>query len=118
MKILEAQSAQLTNYEVFTHLTELKAKSNARKGNRALGRAPGNLETVVKEVRLDADVDAAAEAQHHLVFIADHTPHRYWITSMRLPHLSAPSPSRTTATPLRGFLQGYGNSDSQKPRLL
>ncbi|PSS25299.1 hypothetical protein M430DRAFT_33060 [Amorphotheca resinae ATCC 22711] len=50
MKILEAQSAQLTNYEVFTHLTELKAKSNARKGNRALGRAPGNLETVVKEI--------------------------------------------------------------------
>jgi hypothetical protein len=114
MKILEAQSAQLTNYEVFTHLTALKAKSNARKGNRALGRAPGNLETVVKEVRPDAD----AEAQRHLVYIADQTPHRYWITSMRLPHLSVPSPSRTTATPLGGFLQGYGNSDSQKPRLL
>lgn len=51
MKILEAQSAQLTNYEVYTHLTELKRKSNARKGNRVLGRPPGNLETIVKEVR-------------------------------------------------------------------
>jgi hypothetical protein len=51
MKILEAQSAQLTNFEVYTHLTELKKKSNARKGNRVLGRPPGNLETIVKEVR-------------------------------------------------------------------
>jgi hypothetical protein len=50
MKILEAQSAQLTNYEVYTHLTDLKRKSNERKGNRALGRPPGNLETIVKEV--------------------------------------------------------------------
>jgi hypothetical protein len=50
MKILESQSAQLTNYEVYTHLTELKRKSNDRKGNRLLGRPPGNLETIAKEV--------------------------------------------------------------------
>jgi len=50
MKILEAQSAQLTNYEVYTHLTELKRRSNERKGNRAMGRPPGNLETIVKEI--------------------------------------------------------------------
>lgn len=52
MKILEAQSAQLTNYEVYTHLTDLKKRSNKRKGNRVLGRPPGNLETIVKEVRM------------------------------------------------------------------
>jgi hypothetical protein len=50
MKILEAQSAQLTNYEVYTHLSELKRKSNERVGNKVLGRPPGNLETVVREV--------------------------------------------------------------------
>jgi len=50
MKILEAQSAQLTNYEVYTHLTDLKKRSNKRKGNRVLGRPPGNLETIVKEI--------------------------------------------------------------------
>jgi hypothetical protein len=47
MKILEAQSATLTNYEVYTHLTEQRARY-AKKGMK--GRRPGNLETVVKEV--------------------------------------------------------------------
>lgn len=54
MKILEAEAAQLTNYEVFIHLSELKRKSNVRQGNKVLGRPPGNLETVVKEVRSGA----------------------------------------------------------------
>lgn len=52
MKILEAQSAQLSNYEVYTHLADLKRRSNERKGNRVLGRPPGNLETIVREVCL------------------------------------------------------------------
>ena len=47
MKILEAQSAQLTNYEVYLHLTELQEKS---KGRRGADRPPGNLETVRNEV--------------------------------------------------------------------
>ncbi|KAL2069956.1 hypothetical protein VTL71DRAFT_14636 [Oculimacula yallundae] len=47
MKILEAQSATLTNYEVYTHLTEQRARY-AKKGIK--GRRPGNLETVVKEL--------------------------------------------------------------------
>jgi hypothetical protein len=46
MKILEAQSATLTNYEVFVHLKEQRARY--AKGLK--GRRPGNLETVVKEV--------------------------------------------------------------------
>jgi hypothetical protein len=45
MKILEAESAQLTNYEVLTHLTEQRARY-ASKGRRG----PPNLETVVREV--------------------------------------------------------------------
>jgi hypothetical protein len=47
MKILEAQSATLTNYEVYVHLKEQRA----RYAKRLKGRRPGNLETVVKEVR-------------------------------------------------------------------
>jgi len=47
MKILEAQSATLTNYEVYQHLKEQRARY-AKKGLR--GRRPGNLETVVREV--------------------------------------------------------------------
>ncbi|CAL3963285.1 hypothetical protein PZA11_000952 [Diplocarpon coronariae] len=47
MKILEAQSATLTNYEVYTHLTEQRTRYS-RKG--IIGRRPGNLETVVKEL--------------------------------------------------------------------
>jgi hypothetical protein len=50
MKILEAQSATLTNYEVYTHLTEQRARY-AKKGYK--GRRPGNLETIVREVCLD-----------------------------------------------------------------
>jgi len=51
MKILEAQSATLTNYEVYTHLTEQRSRY-AKKGIK--GRRPGNLETVVKEVQYPA----------------------------------------------------------------
>ncbi len=47
MKILESQSATLTNYEVYTHLMDQRARY-AKKGMK--GRRPGNLETVVKEV--------------------------------------------------------------------
>jgi hypothetical protein len=47
MKILEAQSAILTNYEVYAHLKEQRARYS--RGNLK-GKRPGNLETVVKEV--------------------------------------------------------------------
>ncbi|RFU29097.1 hypothetical protein B7463_g7241, partial [Scytalidium lignicola] len=47
MKILESQSAVLTNYEVYTHLFNQKAKHD-RKGQKR--RRPGNLETIVKEL--------------------------------------------------------------------
>ncbi|KAH7183039.1 RNA polymerase Rpb4-domain-containing protein [Fusarium flagelliforme] len=45
MKILEAQSAVLTNYEVYQHVTEQRERyKNAKR------RGPPNLETVVREL--------------------------------------------------------------------
>ncbi|PQE06591.1 hypothetical protein CJF31_00009734 [Rutstroemia sp. NJR-2017a BVV2] len=44
MKILEAQSATLTNFEVYKHLKEIQTKP------RTGGRRPGNLDNVVKEL--------------------------------------------------------------------
>ncbi|KAB8304281.1 hypothetical protein MFRU_002g04300 [Monilinia fructicola] len=44
MKILEAQSATLTNYEVYTHLKDIQSK------HRTGGRRPGNLDNVMKEL--------------------------------------------------------------------
>lgn len=52
MKILEAQSAQLTNYEVYKHLTEQRERHAKLLKVKDKGRRPGNLETVVKEVSL------------------------------------------------------------------
>ncbi|CAI0643602.1 unnamed protein product [Colletotrichum noveboracense] len=46
MKILEAQTAVLTNYEVYKHLSEKKLGQKKR-GER---RGPGNLETLAKEL--------------------------------------------------------------------
>jgi hypothetical protein len=48
MKILEAQSAMLTNYDVYKHLAEQKAR-HAKIPIR-IGARPGNLQTVTKEV--------------------------------------------------------------------
>lgn len=53
MKILEAQSAVLTNYEVYQHLTERKFGQKKR-GER---RGPGNLEALAREVNLIFFVD-------------------------------------------------------------
>lgn len=44
MKILEAQSATLSNFEVYTHLKDIQKK------HRTGGRRPGNLDNVIKEV--------------------------------------------------------------------
>ncbi|KAI9648224.1 hypothetical protein NHQ30_002856 [Ciborinia camelliae] len=44
MKILEAQSATLTNFEVYTHLKDIQNK------HRTGGRRPGNLDNVMKEL--------------------------------------------------------------------
>jgi hypothetical protein len=45
MKIIESQSAVLTNYEVYQHLTEQRERyKNAKR------RGPPNLETVVREL--------------------------------------------------------------------
>ncbi|SPN98532.1 uncharacterized protein DNG_01578 [Cephalotrichum gorgonifer] len=45
MKILEAQNAILTNYEVYSHLTEQRERYAQNKH-----RGPPNLETVVREI--------------------------------------------------------------------
>lgn len=45
MKVVEAQSAVLSNYEVFQHLTD--QRDGYKKIKR---RGPPNLETVVREV--------------------------------------------------------------------
>jgi hypothetical protein len=45
MKILESQSAILSNYEVYQHLTDRERMLKEKKR-----RGPGNLATLVKEV--------------------------------------------------------------------
>lgn len=47
MKVIDAQAAVLTNYEVLEHLTQQKDRYKQRKR-----RGPPNLETVVREVCL------------------------------------------------------------------
>ena len=60
MKILEAESGRLTNYEVFRHLTEQKARHMAQ-GRRG----PPNLETVVREVSAHMAIFKRSEQQAH-----------------------------------------------------
>lgn len=48
MKILEAQNATLSNFEVYSHLKAMRKDYQSQKPRR---RGPGNLETLVKEVR-------------------------------------------------------------------
>lgn len=48
MKILEAQNAILTNYEVYQFLSERNDKSAREKHSRR--RGPGNLETLAREI--------------------------------------------------------------------
>jgi len=58
MKILEAQSATLTNYEVYQHLKSIEDKSGIIQGLDKNGEKipdvpkmrPGNLKTIKKEV--------------------------------------------------------------------
>jgi hypothetical protein len=45
MKVLEAQAAVLTNYEVYQHALEQRDRYKLKKR-----RGPPNLETVIKEV--------------------------------------------------------------------
>jgi hypothetical protein len=47
MKILESQSATLTNYEVYQHLKDQRIRYST---TGLKGKRPGNLETIVKEV--------------------------------------------------------------------
>jgi hypothetical protein len=71
MKILEAQSATLTNYEVYQHLIDQRTKYAHVKGRR-----PGNLETVVKE----ASPNLAAMFASVLIIDI----YSYWTTSTKL----------------------------------
>lgn len=48
MKVIESQSAVLTNYEVYQHVVDQRERY--KKNNKR--RGPPNLETVVREVSL------------------------------------------------------------------
>ncbi len=65
MKILEAQNALLTNYEVYQFLAERQARLAAQKHNRR--RGPGNLETLIREVgdRLEGRAMRDHQEQEH-----------------------------------------------------
>lgn len=83
MKILESQSAILTNFEVYTHLVNQKAKHD-KKGQRR--RRPGNLETIVKEVSLSK-----------IVFLLEAEPHNFCLAARLFPR-SAITSRRETNT--------------------
>lgn len=51
MKVLESQSAILTNFEVYQHLLNEQQKAKLPDRKR---QVPRNLQTVIKEVRPDA----------------------------------------------------------------
>lgn len=55
MKVIEAQNAVLTNYEVLQHLSQQKNLYKLRKR-----RGPPNLETVVREVSQDVILEIKA----------------------------------------------------------
>lgn len=52
MKILEAQNALLSNFEVYQFLAERQERLGKQKQNRR--RGPGNLETLIHEVGQDS----------------------------------------------------------------
>lgn len=56
MKILESQSAVLTNYEVHQHLSEQRQRYK-----QGMRRGPPNLETVVREVATEPCLPVASE---------------------------------------------------------
>lgn len=60
MKVIEAQAAVLTNYEVLQHLTQQKERYKQRKR-----RGPPNLETVVREVRQASSRDENLPPSSH-----------------------------------------------------
>lgn len=49
MKILESQSAVLTNYEVLTHLLELDAEYSGADGEGRARKKPDNLKMIMKD---------------------------------------------------------------------
>ncbi|CAK7263265.1 hypothetical protein SEPCBS57363_000464 [Sporothrix epigloea] len=52
MKILEAQNALLSNFEVFEFLTERQEQLGKQKQNQSRRRGPGTLETLIQELLL------------------------------------------------------------------
>ncbi|KAG5979150.1 hypothetical protein E4U55_005500 [Claviceps digitariae] len=66
MKILEAQSAVLSNYEVYQHLTDQRDsyKQNKRRG-------PPNLETVVRELLQYLRTEPSPLSQKPLTYTPD-----------------------------------------------
>jgi len=84
MKILEAQSATLTNYEVYQHLVEQKERHLKLKGNKQKGRRPGNLETVVKEVNIDLYIDFNAYREYPVTRLPHRSSVASWLSAFSL----------------------------------
>lgn len=57
MKVLEAQNALLSNFEVFEFLTERQEQLGKQKQKQSRRRGPGTLETLIQEVRLERESD-------------------------------------------------------------
>ncbi|TPX07894.1 uncharacterized protein E0L32_010469 [Thyridium curvatum] len=70
MKILEAQNAVLTNYEVYQFLLERK---NRKDGNRSR-RGPPNYETLVKEVLEHLETNPNPLSQRPLTYTPEAIP--------------------------------------------
>jgi hypothetical protein len=107
MKILEAQSAQLTNYEVYVHLTEQRERH--AKLPKSKGRRPGNFETIVKEVSVPLDplLD---------LWLID-SMYSY-STILKKPHLLSPqSLCHTMRKRSEISLRSCANSPSPRPKL-
>ncbi|XTI94521.1 HRDC-like protein [Cenococcum geophilum] len=59
MKILESQSAVLTNYEVLTHLLELDAEYSGADGEGRARKKPDNLKIIMKDPYPDPTIGVA-----------------------------------------------------------
>ncbi|KAF4125851.1 RNA polymerase Rpb4 [Geosmithia morbida] len=69
MKVLEAQSAVLSNFEVYQHVVDLK-----KRNKQARRRGPPNYETVVKELRDWLEVPPSPMGQKPMPYNATSIP--------------------------------------------
>ncbi|KAH7320215.1 RNA polymerase Rpb4-domain-containing protein [Stachybotrys elegans] len=72
MKVIESQSAVLTNYEVYQHVIDQRAaKENRKKENR---RGPPNLETAIRELLKYLTTEPSPLSQKPITYTPDCIP--------------------------------------------